>query len=92
MFYTKVNKLAAPVGYNFNCTNIFLGNSEALSPCHCSIGKILVLRNHKAMCAFFVHQVRLVGLPDFATVQPIAHFCSAQWPTFYIQVEIFSGP
>ena len=42
--YTKVNKLTVPVGYNFNCTNIFLGISEPLAPSHCFMGKISVLR------------------------------------------------
>ena len=33
--YTNDNKLAVPVGYNFNCTNIFLEISEPLAPSHC---------------------------------------------------------
>ena len=38
-FYIKLSELRVPVGYNFNCTNIFLGISEPLAPIHCFMGK-----------------------------------------------------
>ena len=51
--YTNVTKLAVPVGYNFNCTNIFLGISEPLALSHCFMGKISVLR--KQWDTHFLH-------------------------------------
>ena len=70
--YTNVNKLAVPVGYNFNCTNIFLGISEPLAPSHCFMGKISVLRKQMGHVCHF-HASGYVG----GVVR--SRHCSSKW-------------
>ena len=90
--YTNDNKLAVPVGYNFNCTNIFLGISEPLAPSHCFMGKISVLRKQMGHVCHFYASGYVGGVARF-------RHCTTKWNIFYYakahclhQIDIFSGP
>ena len=58
--HTKVNKLAAAVGYKFNYTTVFLSISKVPPPRRCYLGKISVLHKQKAQCASWLRKTDIL--------------------------------